>query len=200
MSQYSVVPDVSETLRDVLWTQMATDSAITPAILTDRDHISFDAPFRLFKDDVPQANFLSVYLFRVLENPDLKNRPLRPNPAPDYHYPPLALNFYYLITPLTNSAENDQLLLGKTMQIFYDHAILDGSELHGLLQTNAEELRLSLTPCSLEDVTKLWCAFLRPFRLSVSYEVCAVLLDSDRTTRVERVRRKRLEFEQIGTN
>jgi hypothetical protein len=199
MSQYSVVNDVSETLRDILWTDMATDTTIT-AIITDRNHISFEPPFRLFKDDVPQQNFLSVYLFRVLENADLKNRTLLPAHAPVYEYPPLALNFFYLITPLTNSADNDQRVLGKTMQTFYDHAIVDGSELHGLLQTNAEEIRLSLTPCSLEDITKLWCAFLRPYRLSVAYEVRAVLVDSERSTRVERVRRKRLEFEQIGTS
>lgn len=199
MSQYSVVNDVSETLRDVLWTEMATD-ALIPGIIADRNHISFEPPFRLFKDDGPQDNFLSVYLFRILENADLKNRPLIPNAAPVYQYPPLALNFFYLITPLTNSSENDQRLIGKTMQVLYDHAIVDGSELHGLLQTNAEEIRLSLNPCTLEDITKLWCAFLRPFRLSVTYEVRAVLVDSERTTRVERVRRKRLEFEPIGTS
>ena len=198
MSQYPVVGDVSETLRDVLWTEMATDATIT-GILLDKNHISFEPPFRLFKDDGPQENFLSVYLFRILENADLKNRPPIPNPAPVYQRSPLPLNFFYLITPLTNSADNDQRLIGKTMQVFYDHAIIDGSELHGLLQTNAEEIRLSLTPCSLEDITKLWCAFLRPFRLSVSYEVRAVLVDSERTTRVEPVRRKRLEFEQIST-
>ena len=198
MSQYPVVGDVSETLRDVLWTEMATDATIT-GILLDKNHISFEPPFRLFKDDGPQENFLSVYLFRILENADLKNRPPIPKPAPVYQQSPLALNFFYLITPLTNSADNDQRLIGKTMQVFYDHAIIDGSELHGLLQTNAEEIRLSLTPCSLEDITKLWCAFLRPFRLSVSYEVRAVLVDSERTTRVEPVRRKRLEFEQIST-
>jgi hypothetical protein len=196
MSQYTVVSDVSQTLRDVLWTAMATDTTIS-GIITDINHISFEPPFRLFKDDGPQDNYLSVYLFRVLENADLKNRALIPDNAPVYQYPPLVLNFFYLITPLTNSADNDQKLLGKTMQVFYDHAIIDGSELHGLLQTNAEEIRLSLSPYSLEDLTKLWCALLRPFRLSVSYEVRAVLVDSERTTRVERVRRKRLEFEQI---
>jgi len=197
MSQYSVVTDVSETLRDILWTDMATDPTIT-AIITDRNHISFEPPFRLFKDDGPQNNFLSIYLFRIVENADLKNRGLLQAHAPVYEYPPLALNFYYLITPLTNSADNDQRVIGKTMQALYDHAVVDGSELHGLLKTNAEQIQLSLTPCSLEDITKLWCAFLRPFRLSVAYEVRAVLVDSDRSTRLERVRRKRLEFEQIG--
>jgi hypothetical protein len=196
MSQYSVVGDVSETLRDVLWAHMETDSSVT-AILADRNHISFEPPFRLFTEQGPQENNLSIYLYRVVENPDLKNRPQFPDPAPDYRFPPLTLNFFYLVTPLTNSALNDYKLLGKTMQAFYDNAIIRGSDLHGLLGDNSEEIRLSLNSASLEDMTKLWCAFLRPYRLSVSYEVRAVIVDSERTTRVERVRRKRLEFEQI---
>lgn len=197
MSQYQVVGDVGLTLRHVLWSEMQGDGAMT-TILADDAHITFEPPFRLFKDDAPQENFLSVYLFRVLENVDLKNSPQFARPAPDYQYPPLALNFYYLITPLTNSAVNDQMLLGRTMQVLYDHAIVRGSELFGMLRTNAEELRLTLSPTSLEDVTKLWCAFLRPFRLSVAYEVRAVLIDSERVTRMEPVRSKRLEFEPIA--
>src|SRR5690348_4355946 len=169
MSEYPVLLDVSETLRDVLWTEMSTDSRIT-GILPAISDISFEPPFRLFKEDTASQNTLSIFLFRVLENPDLKNRPLLSSQPPNYRYPPLALNLFYVITPLTNSAENDQRVIGKVMHVFYDHAIISGSELRGLLQTNAEEIRLSLSPTSLEDTTKLWCAFLRPYRLSVTYE------------------------------
>jgi len=192
MSHYPVVGDVSRTLRDLLWSEMQSDGMIT-TILPGSGNITSEPPFRLFKDDAPSDNHLSIYLFRVLENADLRNAPQFANPAPDFQFPPLVLNFFYLITPLTNSAENDELLLGRTMQIFYDHAIVRGSELSGLLGTNAEELRLSLSPTSLEDVTKLWCAFLRPFRLSVAYEVRAVFIDSERSTRMEPVRYKRID-------
>jgi hypothetical protein len=197
VSHYPVVGDVAETLRDVLWNEMQSDSTTTD-ILPDRTRITFEPPFRLFKDDAPQENHLSVYLFRVVENAELKNGQIFPSPAPDYRFPPLVLNFYYLITPLTNSAVNDQLLLGRTMQVLYDHGIVRGSDLHGMLATNAEELRVTLCPTSLEDVTKLWCAFLRPFRLSVSYEVRAVIIDSERFTRMDPVVVKRLEFEPVG--
>jgi hypothetical protein len=197
VSHYPVVGDVSETLRDVLWNEMQSDSMIT-TIIKSRDGITFEPPFRLFKDDAPQENHLSVYLFRVLENADLQNGQKLPSPAPDYRFPPLVLNFHYLITPLTNSADNDQLLLGRTMQVLYDHAIVRGSDLYGLLQTNAEELRVTLNATSLEDLSKLWCAFLRPFRLSVSYEVRAVVIDSERFTRMEPVVVKRLEFATSG--
>jgi hypothetical protein len=51
---------------------------------------------------------------------------------------------------------------------------------------------------SLEDMTKLWSAFMRSLRLSVSYEVKVVFIDSERETAGEQVRRKRLNFEQLS--
>lgn len=199
MSDYNVIGAVGDTLRDLIWTGIESDSAMVGmgGILKDKNHLSFEPPFRLFKDDGPGDNYLSLYLFRVLENPDLKNGPQFPNPAPDYAFPPLVLNLFFLITPLTNSSLNDQKLLGRVMQLFHDHAIVAGSELRGVLQTRAEELRLSLNPLSLEDITKLWSAFLRPFRLSVCYEARAVIVDSERSTRAERVQRKRVELHSI---
>lgn len=196
MSDYSVIGAVSETLRDLLWTGMKTDAAIK-TILTDEKHISFEPPFRLFKDDTPGENYLSVYLFRLLENPELKNRPPFPNPAPDYVFPPLVLNLFYLVTPLTNSAVNDQKLLARAMQLFYDNAILAGSDLREPLKSRAEELRLSLSPVTLEDITKLWSSFLRPFRLSACYEARAVVVDSERFMTAGLVKSKTLEVQTI---
>ena len=198
MSGYTVIGAVSQTLRDLLWTGIQSDAALTkPPILIDESHISFDPPFRLFKDDGPGDNYLSIYLFRLLENAELKNRPQFPNPAPDFSYPPLVLNLYYLVTPLTNSAINDQKLLGRAMQLFYDNSILAGSSLREPLKSRAEELRLSLNPVSLEDITKLWSSFLRPFRLSVCYEARAVIVDSERFTTSGLVKQKTLEVQTI---
>jgi len=196
VSEYPVLGDVDTTLRDLLWSQFQNDAQITAIIGSDQK-ISFEPPFRLFKDDTPQDNMLSLFLYRIVENVDLKNRPLLEQGPGDYRYPPLAINLFYLITPLTNSSPNDHMLLGKIMQILYDHGSIQGSDLRGLLKTNTEELRIVLNPMSLEDSTKLWCAFLRCYRLSVCYAVRVVLVDSERTSHLERVRRKRLQFEQV---
>jgi hypothetical protein len=103
-----------------------------------------------------------------------------------------------LITPLTNTTDNDHRLLSKAMHILYDNAIIRGSQLQGVLTDTAEELRVILNPMSLEDMTKLWSAFMRSLRLSVSYEVKVVFIDSERETASEQVRRKRLNFEQLS--
>jgi hypothetical protein len=196
MSDYNVIHAVSETLKQLLWSSMQHDAVITSIIGATDFRISFDPPNKLVKEDNPDSDCLSLYLYRVVENGEMKNRPPEPRDSHTLRNPPLSLNLFYLVTPLTDSADKDHKLLGKTMQIFYDNALVKGEALKGILENTAEELRLILNPISMEDITKLWSAFLRPYRLSVCYEVKVIHIDSERETEGERVRRKRLEFTQ----
>lgn len=195
MSDYTVVSAVSETLRSLVWSTVQHETEISFMLGDDQENICLDPPFLLLGDDNrPENSCLSIYLYRILENGDMKNRPLERSINGLLEYPPLALNLYYLITPLTGSVENDQMLLARTMQIFYDHAILAGSELESPLQDNMEELRIALDSLSIEDITRIWSGFLRPFYLSVSYEVRVIFVDSARQIDAAEIRRKRLEF------
>lgn len=198
MSSYKVINAVGETLREILWSAIQNDSTIVPSVISAELRITFEPPFKLLSDTVPDENSLSLSLYRVVENGDMKNRPLEPKDTNLLKYPPLSLNLFYLISPLTNSAENDNNLLGKTMQAFYDNALIKGSRLKGVLANTAEELRIILNPISLEDITKLWTSFARPYHLSVSYEVKVIYIDSERETEAERVRRKRIEYTQFA--
>lgn len=197
MSDYHVIADVDETLRNLLWSRMGPDAEIK-AILNDEQHITLEPPFKVVTDTDPAEDSLSLFLYRVSENADMKNRPLLRVGDTTLRYPPLGLNFYYLVTPVTRTAEKDHKLLSKAMQIFYDNAILKGAQLEGSLRANAEELRVILNPMTLEDLNRLWSAFMRPMRLSVCYEVKVVYIDSERETASADVLRKRLEFEQTN--
>ncbi len=196
MSSYKVINAIGETIRVLLWSSIQNDSTIVPGVISTEPQITFEPPFRLLKDTVPDKNSLSIFLYRIVENEQMKNRPLEPKNTNLLKYPPLSLNLFYLISPLTNSAENDHNLLGKTMQIFYDNAHVKEAMLQGVLANTTEELRLILNPISMEDITKLWTSFARPYHLSVSYEVKVIYIDSERETEAERVRRKQIEFTQ----
>jgi Pvc16 N-terminal domain len=198
VSSYKVINAVGETLREILWSEIQNDSTIVPGVISAEQGITFEPPFKLLKDTVPEDNSLSIFLYRIVENGDMKNRPFEAQDTNLLKYPPLSLNLFYLISPLTNSAENDNNLLGKTMQIFYDNALTKGSTLQGVLANTAEELRIILNPISMEDITKLWTSFARPYHLSVSYEVKVIYIDSERETEAERVRRKRIEYTQLA--
>lgn len=196
MSDYKVVNAVDETLRALLWSHMQFDSEISS--LLNESRIIFDAPFKLLDNLDPDDEYISIFLYRVVESPDMKNRPLERIDPGSLKYPPLSLNLFYLITPLSPNPDNEHLMLGKTMQILYDNSIVKGSILQKVLQDTPSELRIILNPMSVEDLSKIWSAFMRPMRLSVSYEVKAVFIDSERETSGERVRHKRLEFSQLS--
>ncbi|HVZ40982.1 MAG TPA: DUF4255 domain-containing protein [Candidatus Kapabacteria bacterium] len=199
MSTYNVISAVGETLRQLLLNEMKSDSAVfgNAGILKSEDQITLNHPYKLIGDGDPQANALSMFLYRIVEDADEKNR--RPYPAgpTTYQYPPLPLHLFYLVTPITNSADNNHKLMGKVLEIMFDHAVLRGSDLQGDLKGSQEELRLILNPISLEDITKLWSAIMRPYQLSVSYEVKVVRIDSNRTTQKQPVYEKQSEFQQI---
>lgn len=197
MSNYTVIGSVSETLKQLLWAQFQADTQIT-SVIRDEQSISLEPPFKFLKEsDDTSQKCLSIYLYRVLENGDMKNRPLDLREKNRLEYPPLSLNLFYLITPLTGEIATDQLLLGRSMQILYDNAILKGSSLQGVLADTTEELRVILNPISIEDITRIWSGFMRPYRLSVSYEVKIVYIDSERQKGTEQIQRKQLEFTQI---
>jgi Pvc16 N-terminal domain len=198
VSSYKVINAVGETLREILWSAIQNDSTIVPGVISTETRITFEAPFKLIEGTVPEENSLSIFLYRIVENGDMKNRPFESQGTNLLKYPPLSLNLFYLISPLTNSAENNNNLLGKTMQIFYDNALMKGSTLQGVLANTAEELRIIFNPISMEDITKLWTSFTRHYHLSVSYEVKVIYIDSERETEAERVRRKRIEYTQLA--
>ncbi|MBC7909098.1 MAG: DUF4255 domain-containing protein [Pyrinomonadaceae bacterium] len=197
MSDYRVVNAVDETLRALLWSRIQFDSELASIFLSETQ-LTFEPPYMLIENDKPIGDDLSIFLYRVLENGDMKNRPLEQLNTSTQRYPPLSLNLFYLVTPLTKSTDNDHRVLSKTMQILYDNAVVNGSELQGVLKDSAEELRITMAPLNLEDLNKLWTSFMRPLRLSVSYEVKVAYIDSERERTGELVRRKRLEFRQSG--
>ena len=173
MSSYRVVSEVSKALRSVLWAEFEEDDDFNA--VTNEADIVFKNPTETARDS---ANRLSLWLYHITEDAYLKNQPARRgNGAGISQFPPLALDFYYLITPFGPSGEADQLILGKTMEVLYDNAILlvDNPE-----DEIAEELRVIFCRLSLEELTRIWEALREPYRLSVCYQVRVTRIDSQR--------------------
>jgi hypothetical protein len=180
MSNYNAIVEVGNTLRKLLWDRMKEDKSFS--IITSESQITFSSPGEIVSDDL-----LSLFLYRVIENEYLKNEEMQRDNATMLIYPPLSLSLFYLVTPHTTSRENDHILLGKVMQVFYDHAIVRGSALQGSLM--GEELRMILHPLPIDDLNKIWnvIAQSEPYKLSLSYEVTPVRIDSLRKREVKRV-------------
>ena len=175
MSDYTVIAELGDSLVSGLFSELNADPQIS-GLIDSEDRISLESPADL---DNNNSVRLSMYLYRILENPYMKNRFPVEGTGGKLRKPPLTLDLYYLLTPLVGTPREQQIVLGKTMQILYDRAILEGPDLSGSLGTSAEEIRLVLNPVSLEELTRVWQALEIPYRLSVCYIARVVIVDSE---------------------
>jgi Pvc16 N-terminal domain len=176
MSDYTVLAEVGESLVRILWQEIQTDPQVN-ALIDNENRISLESPFDLRENDSVR---LSLYLYRIVEDPHTKNRfPIEGNWI-RRRKPHLTLDLNYLVTPLVGSPREQQIVLGKVMQVLYDRAILEGTDLVGSLATSGQEVHLILNPVSLEETTRVWQALEISYRLSVCYVARVAMIDSTR--------------------
>jgi uncharacterized protein DUF4255 len=177
MSDYTVIGDVTST---VLTLFKNNTGGLLPL-----DRITTASPADISDDTQP---LLSFFLYQIIENPHLKNEGMLETDAGLLRYPPLALNLHYLLTAYASSRETEHQILGRAMQILHDNAILRGSLLQGSLASTFEEVLVAINALTLDDTNKLWSLFSsKPYRLSVSYRLSTVLIDSTRERAAGRV-------------
>jgi hypothetical protein len=135
--------------------------------------------------DGQSGNQVNLFLYQTLPNAAWRNLALPGNPGP----PPLALNLHYLLSAYGQNEDDPEPtshhLLGLAMRILHDHAVLDPAVIRAALPGNdlheqAERVRVTPQPLSLEEMSKLWSTFQTPYRLAVAYEVSVVLIASTR--------------------
>lgn len=205
MSDYAVVFRVGEALKQILLGEFRADSDLrnaVPGIDTD-EAISFDKPTEQPGAGTASAR-LSLWLYLVAENEFMKNRPPERLPARTggangktvlLRHTPLALNLYFLVTPIAGAGRRDQLLLGKAMQVFHDQAIAALREPEASV---AEQLHITLCRLSLEELTRVWEALREPYRLSVCYQVTVTRIDSKQISSHARIFDRRFDFTELS--
>ena len=146
---------------------------------------------------------LTLFLYSIAPAAEFRNELEIPGNALDDEPVSLPLNLFYLVTAFsppqdpTNRSLDSHLLLGQAMRVFFNNGILTGSLLRGDLPRD-EELRLTLQPITVEDLTRVWSVFpetaLQP---SVSYLVAPVRLRSDRTRGGARVVSRQVDTDHV---
>jgi hypothetical protein len=172
MAHDETIKDVSQTLLDLLKNNLT--------------NVNID----LLSPKHPGSNRLTLFLYKVLENPDFKNAS---NPALETtangklkeKRKPLTVDLYYLLTAHSGSSTlfEAHTALSRAMRVFYDNGILQGSLLRSLNPgkglTEDSILRLTLNPISMEDMTRIWSVFPdTPYEISVTYLVTPVAIES----------------------
>lgn len=173
------------------------------------ENISFSSPKEL-EVEGNSSICLSLFLYQIMENAYIKNRPMQNSGTGSLQYPPLSLDLYYLITPY--AMENQEggstkklTIIGKAMQTFYDHAIVKGPSMLDALRAveyedyykAIDQLCITLNPISLDDFTKIWNSLDTPMMLSVSYKVRVVMIESEREETVSRIITKSDDYYKV---
>jgi hypothetical protein len=177
MSDYQVISEVSKAFKHILETKMTT-SPLTVTISAPDEEISNN------------TNRINLFLYQVLENIHLKNQDWQMSSPNKMKPPPLALNLFYLLTPYPqnpNDYTNAHLIMGEAMQIIFNNPILTSEYLNNA----AEKAKLILNPVTLDDLTKLWSAINKPYRLSASYEVSLIQIDPSAPEKVTKIVKER---------
>lgn len=146
---------------------------------------------------------VNLFLYHVMPNAAWRNMPLPDRVLPgETGQPPLALNLYYIITAYSRDQAdvgdiNSHNLLGRVMRVLYDHPVLGSGDItlpDSDVQNQIERIRITMQPLNIEEIYRLWTGFETPYRLSVSYEVAVVLIESTRAVS------KPLPVLQVGRN
>jgi hypothetical protein len=187
VSTYKAVAGVSSSLKVLLRDRMTETAEIT---IAPPD----------VKVDTVTGRRLNLYLYHLSENAYLKNQEIPGEGHPGaYGHPPLSLDLRYILTAFGASDTGPdadieaQWILGDAMRVLHDIAVItpDLVEqkkpapqppiLDVSLRGQFEQIKITLHPASLEEISKIWTALPNVnFRRSVLYEVSVTQIQSER--------------------
>jgi hypothetical protein len=180
MPDTNVISDVSDTLRAVLHDALI---ALDPQFfveISDLQGTISTSPLHL-----------TIFLFEVVEDPSARNRPhVREVVNNDVliHKPPISLLLRYMLTPWSGDRLTDHKIIGKVIETFYENGNIAGPQLQGALLNTDVVIKINMAPITLEDRTRVWYSVQKPYRLSLTYEVRVVNIDSLRAQKTGLVR------------
>jgi hypothetical protein len=186
---YTALVSVSQTLRAHLRARFFADAVLRPLfdpILGGNMIITLNNPEEMTRNN---AQGVSLWLYRLVRDEDLLNRPDRRVTTSNFQMPPLPLRLHYLVAAIVDrtaagSADTEQTILGKVLQALHDHPLFSGADLQGAFTGTNIQFRVRLETMSLEELTRVWEALDRAYQLSASYEISLVDIDSEITEHI----------------
>ena len=177
-----IINDINKTLYKILRESFGED---------DKDvQIIFGSPAEENLADDTKAG-MYVFLYHVIEDSYSRNESNQIRDGGSGRLlstrPPLQVNLSYMFTPISASVEGkDSLenvrshsLIAKTMRSFYDNGLIDPRYFPADTVLGESQVRITPTHMNLEELTKIWSTFSKPFQLSICYEVSTLRIHSE---------------------
>jgi hypothetical protein len=180
IGNYSVISDVGESLLALLRDLMPTSLIASP------EQIGLVSP-------AETGNIrLGLFLYSIRENGDSRQTTMITKGKNELQFPPMPLMLYYLVSAyskaeLASRTVDEALILGKAMEILFDHSVIRSKYLQGTLAQNNEEPKIAFDNLHTDVLLRLWNFPNVPYRPSLSYAVGPILLNSNRTKPIKRV-------------
>ncbi len=182
MSNPSAIAAVTETLRSLI----AAGGVVGSVTALSPDRAA-----------EPGVRSVNIFLYHIGIDAALRNQefPWQGRGGGDSQTSPPALVMplllHYMVTAFADDDVRAHEALGPAMRVLHDHAVLTEMEIRtaataaGLdsdLHLQPESVKVTMQSLGTDEITKIWTAFQSPFRLSVTYEVSVVLIESARTS------------------
>lgn len=142
---------------------------------------------------------VSIFLYQMQVNADLRNRDMEEVGFDSLRKPPLPLDLSYLITPLSTDMETALGHLEAITRVFYDNSVLQHPLLSDyMVGTGNETIRISTFTLNLEDTNRLWSMFPnKAYMLSATYLLSPVYVPSTIIVPITRVVEKTTNMYQL---
>ena len=178
MAGYTAIVDVGNMLVQLLKDEMVPD------VISGSHGIGLCSP----NDKGDFA--LGIHLYDIRECEEVRTSGMLNTGWDRQQFPPMFVSLYYMITAYSDSdlkfrAAEEQRILGRAMQILYDHAVVPSGLLSNRL--SGLECRIELMNPELDEKLKLWNTPDTPYKASLFYRVTPVEVESARTRSVTRV-------------
>lgn len=184
--QLTLVRDVTDLLKNLIQNNIGELNSPTA--------VTLDSPGDIAAPSTQDQ--LSLFLYRISENPFLKNQEMVQIGPDKLQASPLVLDLFYLLTPYAKDREAEQIILAKLMRLFYDNAILSGTILgDSLLESGNTELKVIMNAIDLNQLNVLWGMFPnKSYRIGLSYIITPLIIPSTRELGAQRVIRKEIDI------
>ncbi|MEO6703149.1 MAG: DUF4255 domain-containing protein [Jatrophihabitantaceae bacterium] len=179
MSGHSAIAAVTLALQSLLQDGIAADGVVTGGQVTTK------APD--LARVAAKGNQVNLFLYRTAIDPAWRNQdPVGVRPG-ELAEPALPLILSYLVTAYGQDDDDvlSHRLLGITMSVLNDRPILSRSLLARALpgsglDVQSEAIRIVAHPIPQDEISRLWATFQTGYRISATYDVAVVLIDSSR--------------------
>jgi hypothetical protein len=183
-----VIKDMGETLLFLL-------RAGIPSVDPSKIVVATPDEFETLRD--PAKPNITVFLYRIAVNPQMRNDPRRVRSDGSVVRQPLPLELSFLITAWAKDTRDELRIVGRILQVLYDRAELGAADLVGTSWEKNDTVQLALESLPLEDHYRIWDANEVPYRLSLTYVARVIGIVPIESTVPPPVVDARLQLEQI---